>query len=78
MALDQESIKNIQSWTQPADVGAFNQWLDALRILEPVAKEHGLTKIEAFSLYIQIQSLNKLAQIRDLLQAEADPPEEEL
>lgn len=59
---------SIKTWVQPEDVGALNQWLDSLQALAPVAGEHGLTKIEAFSLMIQVQSLNQLAKIKDLLE----------
>lgn len=66
--LDAAWVNAINSWVAPEDVGAFNQWLDTLRKLEPIAKEHGLTLNEAMSLYIQVHQLNKLAQIRDLIQ----------
>ncbi len=66
--LDQAWVKAINSWVATEDVGAFNQWLDTLHKIEPIAKEHGLTLPEAMSLYIQVHQLNKLAQIRDLLQ----------
>ena len=66
--LDKATAEIINTWIETDDVGGLNQWLDALQKLTPVAQEHGLTKFEAFTLSVQIQSLYKLSQIQGLLQ----------
>lgn len=70
--LDEAWVKAINSWVTPEDVGSLNQWLDALKRLDPVAKEHGLSLYEAMMLFIQVQQLNKLAQLRDLVKEVID------
>lgn len=70
--LDQAWVKAIKSWVAPEDIGAINQWLDALKQLDPIAREHGLSNFQVYMIFFQAQQLNKIAQVRDLLQEIVD------
>lgn len=72
MSLNKATADIIKTWIDPEDVGGFNQWLDTLQSLVPVAAEHGLTRFEAFTLYVQIQGLYKQTRILEVLQQIVD------